>query len=402
MEPTFFAVDPVKLDNPYEDFARLRRESPIYFHPELGQWFVFRYADVTTLFNHPSLGADRLAGMREATPESVRPELDRIAPYFKEWILMSDGEPHKRVRSVLHRAFHPGIVESLRPKIAETAETLLDRASGGSGFDVSGEFAFLLTAYVLADFLGVRKEDRERVVHWSMDFIDYFNIAPITETTTRKMVASGLELMDYTQMLLDERKRSPQDDFLGQLSKIEAEEGSITNSELVGNAMLLLLAGHIAVRNLLGNAIWLLLTHREAKDRLLQDPSLMRNTVEETLRFECPVAAIPRVAMADLEYEGHQIPAGSLVQMVLSSANRDETVFSNAEIFDITRKPHATVSFGHGPHTCLGAVLAREETAIALEILFRRMPGLKLDPNEAPVWYRNLGNRGPITLPVCY
>jgi cytochrome P450 len=398
----FWATVPAKLDDPYHDFSYFRENKPIYYHEALGQWFVFRYQDVQSLFSAPQLSADRLAGMRQATPEVARPELDKIASYFNSWVLMSDGEKHKRIRHFLHQGFDAKVVQGLRDKIQKSADDLLDQAVSRGGFDVCEDYAFLLTAYVLADFLGVHPSDREKVVRWSMDFIDYFNVAPITQANTVKMVASGLELINYTRALLNERRLQPADDFLGTMIKLELGGGGLAEDELVSNAMLLLLAGHIAVRNFIGNAVWLFFQHPEEFRKLRAAPDLMHQAVEETLRFESPVAAIPRIPIEDFAFQGVTFKAGQIVQLVISSANRDPRAFTDPDRFDISRRPSPIVSFGHGPHTCLGAHLAREETRIALESLYRRMPTLALDRTRPITWYRNLGNRGPVNLPVVF
>lgn len=397
MREPFFATDAAKLDDPFEDFAWYRENEPVVYHRPLDQWFVFRHADVAALFKDERLSADRLAGMARAVPAEAQADLARIAPYFEGWVLMADGDRHRRLRSWLHEGFNPEVIRSLRGKITDSADKMLDTAAGEGRLDVAADFAFLLTAYVLADFLGVPEARRNDVVRWSMDFIDFFNVVPITAENTRKMVASGLELIDCTKALLEERRRNPAEDFLGVLARTQRD---FSDGELVGNAMLLLLAGHIAVRNFIGNAVWLLLQHPRALDQVRHDPGLLRGAIDETLRFETPVAAIPRVAVEPVECCGKTIPAGSLVQLVIASANRDETVFPGADQLDIARGAGGLLSFGSGPHTCLGALLAREETEIAVDLLIRRFPDLRLDAARPPVWYRNLGNRGPEQLHV--
>ncbi len=395
MVDSFFASDPQKLDSPYEDFAWYRKNAPIYYHEPLNQWFVFGHDDVAALLKDQRLSADRLAGMRQATPHEAWDDLDRIAPYFESWVLMTDGDQHRRLRAALHRGFSPEVIRGLQSKIEESATMLVHPAIETGSIDVASDYAFLLTAYVLADFLGVHPADRGRVVQWSMDFIDYFNIAPITVENTRKMVSSGFELIGYTRQLFAERRANPVDDFLGTMLTPADEKDALSDDEMVGNAMLLLLAGHIAVRNFIGNAIWLLVQHPDQMALLRSRPELLHNAVEECLRFEAPVAAIPRVTRDDFTYNGHKIPKGSLIQLVLASANRDEAKFAAADVFDITRTPAGIMSFGSGPHACLGAILAREETEIAIKTLLATFSKIEIDPQKPIVWYRNLGNRGP-------
>lgn len=184
------------------------------------------------------------------------------------------------MRKFLHRRFNIEAVRKLKGQIQEATDELLDRVQNQGHFDICGDFAFLLPAYVLSDFLGVHKEDRDRVVQWSVDFIAFFNHIPITVGTTRKMVDSASEMVDYTKSLLAERRREPRDDFLGVLASAEAEEGSLTEEEIIANAMLLLLAGHVAVRNLIGNVVYLLLTHPDQFSRLQAEPELLHYQIE--------------------------------------------------------------------------------------------------------------------------
>ena len=210
-------------------------------------------------------------------------------------------------------------------------------------------------------------------------------------------------MIGYVGELLAERRREPRDDFLGAQANADAEE--ISEEEIVANAMLLLLlllAGHVAPRNLIGNAVYLLLKHSDQLAKLREDPSLMRNVLEETLRFEPPVTLIPRIALEDFDLRGNRIRAGQIVQLSIASANRDEARFPDPDRFDVTREPGRTLSFGHGPHGCLGALLALEETGISLETLFRRMPDAKLAESRDIVWYRNAANRGPEVLALVF
>lgn len=176
----------------------------------------------------------------------------------------------------------------------------------------------------------------------------------------------------------------------------------ISEDEIVANAMLLLLAGHVAPRNLMGNVIYLLLTHPDQFAKVQASPQLLQNAIMETLRYEPPVTLIPRIALEDIALDGNTIRRGEIVQLSIASANRDESQFPRADVFDITRAPGRIMSFGHGAHSCLGAPLALEESRMALETLFRRMPRLRLDENRPIRWYRNAANRGPESLPLVF
>jgi cytochrome P450 len=398
----FFLNDLKKLDDPFPDLKYFRENKPVFYYEPLNQWFVFGYDDVLSLFSDPRLSADRMKGFVYAVPEEAREDLGKIASFFEKWVLMEDEPDHAHLRRFLHLGFNPEATRELIGQIQQAADELLDRVQDQGHMDASKDYGFLLPAYLLSDFMGVHKEDRDRVVQWSLDFVDFFNVLPITTENTRRLVHSATEMMNYTRDLLTERRFNPKNDFLGILAKAEAEQGGPTEDEIVGNTMLLLLAGHVAVRNLIGNVVYLLLIHPDQCANLQTDSGFLQNAIEETLRYEPPVTMIPRIALEDLELHGNAIRRGQIVQLSIASANRDETHFCNPDYFDIKRKSGKIMSFGHGPHGCLGAHLAREETHIALETLFRRMPHLRLDETREIRWYRNAGNRGPDALPLVF
>ena len=396
----FFLNDPKKLDDPFPDFEYFRENRPVFYYPPLNEWFVFGYDDIASMFSDARLSADRMKGFVDAAPAEVREDLRRVAPYLEMFVLMNDEPDHTRIRKFMHLGFNAEAVRGLKEKIQQIADELLDKVQDQGRMDASEDFGFLLPAYVLSDFMGFPKQDRHKVLQWSLDFIGFFNIIPITVETTRPMVRSANEMIDYTKALLAERRENPREDFLGILANAQTEE--ITEDEIVANAMLLLLAGHVAPRNLIGNVIYLLLTHPDQFARLRAEPELLRNAIEETLRYEPPVTLIPRIALEDFELRGNTIRKGQIVQLSIASANRDATHFPNPSRFDITRKPGRSMSFGHGPHGCLGALLAMEEAQIALETLFRRLPDLSLDESREIKWYRNAANRGPESLPLVF
>ena len=205
---------------------------------------MFRYDDVAGLFRDPRLSADRMKGFVDQAPAEVRAELREIVPLFESWLLMQDGKPHVRLRHQLSHGFNATAVQGLAPAIERSARDLIDRHARDGRFDVADDYGFRLPAYVLSDFLGVHPEDRERIIEWSVDFVDFFNEIPITAETTRRLVRSTRAMNDYTLGLLAERRRYPKDDFLGALLAAGDGADGLSDTEIVGNAVLLLLAGH--------------------------------------------------------------------------------------------------------------------------------------------------------------
>ena len=391
---------PAGLDNPFPDLSRYLAECPVYFSQPLNQWFVFRYNDVAALFADKRLSAGRMKGFVEQAPPEIREELRQIAPLFRTWVMMMDGADHNRVRHVLNLGFNSDAVQRLTPAIERAVAELLQTIGPSGTFDAASDYAFLLPAWVLSDLFGVQPEDRHRVLQWSLNFIDFFNYFPITTDTTRRMIDSTREMEAYTRGLIAERRTRPRDDFLGVLAAAGQAPGGISDDEIVGNAMLILIAGHIAVRNLIGNVLYLLFTYPEQKRLLDGEPDRLSDCIEETLRFEPPVTLIPRIALEDIPLGNVVIPAGALVQLSIAAANRDPQQYPSPGCFDIIRKPEHILTFGRGVHGCLGFHLARLQSQIALRALLARAPRLRPDPARAVAWYRTSANRGPIHLPV--
>lgn len=311
---------------------------------------------------------------------------------------MRDGADHARLRKLINIGFNATAVQTLLLYIEQSANTLLDGLEGQVGFDVYADYGFLLPAYVLSDFLGVPAQDRHHIVQWSVDLIDFFNIFPITVDSATRMVESTRAMQAYTLALLEERRSWPREDFLGVLLQHAGTPDGPTAEEIVGNAMLLLLAGHVAVRNLIGNVVWLLLTRPDEKAKLDADLTLLRSAINETLRFESPVTLIPRIAREPISVCGSLIPVGAVVQLSLAAANRDPAHFPDPDRYDIARRPKQLMSLGHGPHGCAGVNLARLQIEVAPRTLFSRRTSLALDPDRPITWYRTAANRGPINL----
>lgn len=397
----FFLNSQQKIDDPFADFAWFRQHQPVFYYPPLNEWFVFDFDTVLGLFGDARLG-NGLGAMLDSAPASMRDQLQQVGVYLNRFIVLKDGDEHVHLRKYLSRAFSADVISGLKSQIEQVTNELLDRVQGQGRMDACGDFALLLPVYVLCDFLGVPEQDRDRLVQWSADFVDFFNIQPPTVDTSQRLVKSGLELAAYTKGLLADRRAHPRQDFLGILVACQSEPDGLTDDEIVGNTMMVLVAGHISVRNLIGNTIWLLLTHPDQRARLQADPTLLRGAIEESLRYETPVSMLARIALEDFELQGQAIRQGQLVQLSLASANRDEKHFPHGDTFDITRPPGRILSFGYGAHGCLGAHLGREEAYIALEALFRRMPNLQLDASRPIQWHRDAGNRGPLVLPVTF
>ena len=375
----------------HETYAQMREERPVHRQPGLdGEtpiWFVTRYdhvvavlADNERFVLDPALALTpkELAAMREDVTIAAD---ERVS----ENLLAKDGEDHRRLRRLVSKAFTPRIVEQLRPRIQELADELVDRVVDRGSMDLVDDFAFPLPITVIAELLGIPVEDQTRFREWSSNVVTPALTPELQEVAARR----ADEFVAYLDELFAQRRAKPGPDLVSALVRAEVEGDHLTENELYGMVVLLIVAGHETTVSLITNAVHALLTHPDQLALLRDDESLVPGAVEELLRFDSPVErAITRWAAADVELGGQRIARGDLVIAVVGSANRDEARFAHPSELDVRREDTRHVGFGRGPHFCLGAPLARLETAIALETLLRRLPGLRLTIAEDELYWR--------------
>ncbi|WP_432001166.1 cytochrome P450 [Streptomyces sioyaensis] len=286
------------------------------------------------------------------------------------------GEDHQRWRRTVGKWFTAKRMAALRPQMTAIADQLLDEMTGrGSSGDLKAHFAFPLPVYVICDMLGVPPEDRDRFSYWSDNFLS------LTRYSAQERQTAVGELVAYMSGHIAAKRAEPTDDLLSTLIEESSGEGeALTDAELLGTGIGLLVAGHETTANMIGKMVAMLLADRTRWERLLENPSLVRSTVEEALRFDANGGfGLRRLLTEDVEIGGEVLPDGTTVVCSMAAANRDETAFENAAEMDLARTPNPHLAFGAGPHSCLGQALARTELQVALEVLLRRLPSLELD-----------------------
>ncbi|GGK25011.1 cytochrome P450 [Streptomyces camponoticapitis] len=322
-------------------------------------------------------------------------------PEQPPWLITLDAPEHTRLRRLAGRAFIPRQVEALRPAIQRTADRLLDdMLATGSQADLVDAFAFPLPALVICELLGVPAEDIPGFRSWT----DVVTRSDAPELQQRAFI----ELSTYLGSLIGRKRDEPGDDLLSALAQPSDEETPhdrpLDDAELVGVVLVLLVAGLETTGSLIGNAVLELLRRPELAASLRTDPDLMPDAVEEFLRFNGPAhATTERFATQDLTIGSLPIRRGDMVLVSLSAANRDPSRFSDADDLRIGRDTAGHMAFGHGPHYCLGAPLARAEAVVALNALLQRVPDLRLAvPENELTWRPGLLIHGPAILPVCF
>jgi cytochrome P450 len=351
----------------------------VYHNERLGFWALSRYDDV--------LDAHRDTATFSSTHGLTLEQL--TDPSFHEHfasqsdsIIMMDPPRHTRLRKLVSRVFTPRQIAAWEDAVRRLAVKYLEPLEGRTEFDVLQEFAAPFPVEVICEILGIPDADRQQIRHWTDDLLYREEGNP---GTTDKGIEAAINTAVYVQALAQEkRKGPPEGDMLAVLAHadVENEDGStrkLTDNELIGFATLLAAAGSETVTKLLGNGV--VLFHRNPAEhaKVLDDPGRMSAAVEEVLRYRAPSQYQGRYSLRPKTYHGVEIPAGQPVFLVTGAANHDERVYEEPERFAIDRDQKTQVGFGHGIHLCLGIHLARMESRIGLEEIYRRWPRPEVD-----------------------
>ncbi|MFF4394895.1 cytochrome P450 [Streptomyces sp. NPDC001480] len=371
--------------DPHPVYAHLREAAPVCpMRPPHGNetYLITRYEDARAALADPRLSKDMYGAM-----DAYRRIFGDSSVALDDNMLNSDAPKHTRLRRLVNSAFTPRRVRELRPRIEDVVDSLLDECPTREPFDLLPAFAFPLPIIVICDLLGVPPEERSRMQHLSTTVAQ----TGFGEEAKRAQQRAEEDLHAYFTDLIAAKRRRPGDDLLSALTAVRDNDGGLSENELVSTAFLLMFAGHKTTAYLIGNAVHHFLSHPAQLRALRENPELIRAAVEELVRYEGSVeSATFRYATEDVEYAGTRIPKGALVQIALTSANRDPRKFDAPDEFDVTRPGNAQdahLGFGHGSHYCLGAPLARLETQLALTGLFDRFPGMApADPAGQARW----------------
>ncbi|KND23329.1 cytochrome P450 [Streptomyces acidiscabies] len=366
---------PLPAEGPLEPppaWADLRRECPVASVrlPSGDEaTLLTRYDDIRTLLSDPRFarpaaedGAARLAPEGAGGPV-VDGELQDVIP--------DRGEGHQRWRRQVGKYFTAKRMTALRPAITERADRLVDSmVEQGQPADLKGAFGFPLPVYVICTILGVPAEDSDRFSHWSDAFLN------VSRWTKEESAAAYEEFDAYMSRHITHVREHPGDDLI---SMLIADQPDVTDTWLLRTGMGLLVAGHETTANAIGKTVAMLLADRELWELLLAEPELVRTTVDEALRLDVNLGfGLRRYLTEDVEVGGSVLPRGATIVCALPAANRDAAAFEDPDLMLLSRSPNPHLAFGAGPHACLGQSLARTELQVALEVLLRRLPALRL------------------------
>jgi hypothetical protein len=377
-------MNPAYLEDPCAVLADLRARCPALRDELFGSVILTRYDDIRPIVSDLSMWRDPanidpalLARLGQTPPEGPRSETSSI--------LTLDDPDHARIRQPLAQALYARVAK-FRPEVERIVRQTLDAMDTSGPFDLMASYCVPIPIEVIASILGVDPNRLTEFRAWSEDIIQSLN--PFRNEDQTKAMEAAIKAIDaYFDGLMAERKAEPRDDLVSDMTRLQAEGLPVNDIELRLNLQALLIGGNLTTTDLIGNAVRLLLKNPAELAKLRSDATLINAVVEEALRYEPPVDATSRIAPREMEVSGCPVGRRTSVNLFLRAANRDPEAFENPDAFDVTRpkKPH--VAFGGGAHICIGAPLARLEAQVALQRLFERFPKLRLaDPDAAPVW----------------
>jgi cytochrome P450 len=394
------AFDPLELQdtifgdvrNPFPALGAARRRGPVVSGPPALLIDDGDASDIApgapefTAYSHDAVTS--ILRDAEAFSSSI------LADVMGQTIIQMGGEEHRRHRALISSAFRQkALARWERELVRAVVDELVDRFADAGRAELVRALTFDFPVQVIARILGLPRTDYPRFQRWSIELI-----SGIVNWDRAQTAARALD--GYFGEIVADRRRSPSDDLISDLSVAEVDGQRLADKEIFAFLRLLLPAGIETTYRSSGNLLYALLTHPDQLARVVADRSLIPQAIEEGLRWEPPILFLLRNAIRDREVCGVTIPAGAIVSVCVGAANRDDAFYDNPGRFDIFRTPRQHVTFGWGPHMCIGMHLARMETAVALSALFDRLPGLRLDPKFEPPFVQGMAFRSPPALHV--
>lgn len=386
------------IKDPWPVLAQIQKKQPVFYKPEIGYWVVTKHADVRKCF------LDNKAFSAELAIEPIVPlypsTIEKfIASGFSDGPVLVNEQPptHKSHRSRLQRQFEPAKLRELEPFVRDTVNSYIDKFVKLGRADLMKDFIYDIPALVVFKLLGVPEEDLQNVKHWAGPAA-LFSWGKPTEDEQNAMADALGDYWAYSTKYVEWKKSNLGDDFISDAIRGQMEEGEEEwpDDYLIRLMLNFTFAGHETTTNASGNAVMNLLSKYENWEALVADPSKIPGAINECLRVGSSIIAWRRQTVEEVELSGVTIPAGSKLLIYNGAANRDPEVFENPQEFDIER-PNANklLSFGFGPHLCLGQPVAKLEMRVMLEELTRRLPHIKLEPQEFTFSPPNTTARGP-------
>ena len=391
------------IKNPYVKMAEFRESTPVFWDEINDLFFFTRYEDVRSIQSTKSFGTtfNHIDGFEEAIENQEIPitstaykRSDQFGTYENFWkseefsLLNLEGQLHKELRGLVAKAFLPRSVQQLVPFMEETSNELFNNLKG-TEFDMLKDYAQPYSVSIIGKLLGVPENDHLEFLDWSHKIVKMYDFE-VTDENANNAEEAARQFIEYTQNLLDKRRKDPQDDMITRLSQVSEDNNFLTDDQIICTVILLLNAGHEATVNTLGNGLHALLTLNKSFEEVKNETEDINDVVEELIRYDSPLQFFQRYALEDTEIGGHTIIKGSKVAILLGSANRDPRVFENPDQINFNREIKDHSSWGGGIHFCIGTHLAKLELGVSFNHVLEK----KLELIEEPTRTGAFGIRG--------
>jgi len=393
-------TDPAILADPFPIYRRMRDEAPAYWSQQLKAWVLTRYDDVKRVcLDTERMSSDRLRPFFGTLPSAEAARMVELIRILTLWMVFRDPPVHTRLRRLASRVFHVRSIHALRPNVEALTGWLLERIGERREFDFIAEFAGPLPALVIMDMLGVPRDELPRLKRLSDEMALFIGSARATPDKYARAEAGTHEMADIFRSLIAARRARPERDLLSELVHLEEEGDRLTEDELVAMCVLLLFAGHETTTHHITNGLAALLRFPGEMEKLRQNPALAPAAVEELLRYDGPIGAQVRIVQEPQTFHGREFKTGDRVFLMMNAANRDERAYADPDRVDLDRNGPAHLTFGFGPHICLGFPLARLEGQVALPAVLSRWRQIEMASTDIE-WMDSMVLRGMTTFPI--
>ncbi|MFM8298795.1 MAG: cytochrome P450 [Microcystis aeruginosa] len=393
----FNPFDPEFHANPYPALDYLRQEDPIH-KSIFGTWIITRYADAVSILNDDRFEPDNIAERLQLRSAYLKKgDLQTLSQIIDRWLFFLNPPDHTQLKRIITPAFSPTAVEAMRQKIQAIVDDLLSKVERKGEMDIIKDLADPLAALTVAEIIGLPKEDYEKLIHWS--FVGAFiQDHPRSLEDYQYQNQVMIENKEYMVEKIAESRKQSNGGLISYLTNPKNIESHLTDEEVVSACISIIVAAQGTTSSLIGNGILALLNHPESLAYLKQNPSKIKNAVEEVLRYDSPIQSVARKATKDVTIAGKIIPSGDTVVIHIGAVNRDPEQFTNPNQLDFTRQ-NRHIAFGGGIHHCLGIFLAKIEAQIAINTLIQNLPSIRINTDKLDR-RDGISLRGLKTLPV--
>ena len=391
--------DPATLADPFPVYRQLRDMDPAHWNPGLKAWVLTRYDDVRRVCLDTRMSSDRLRPFFATLPPAEATRMADLIRILTLWMVFRDPPEHTRLRRLASRVFHVRSINALRPNVEELTAWLLERIDDREQFDFIADFAGPLPALVIMDMLGVPRAELQRLKHLSDEMALFIGSARETAGKYPRAQAATHEMAELFRVLIAARRAMPKRDLLSELVHLDDAGDRLTEDELVAMCVLLLFAGHETTTHHITNGLAALMRFPAEMEKLRRNPALAPAAVEELLRYDGPIGAQVRIVQEQQAFHGRAFRPGDRVFLMMNAANRDERAYAEPDRVDLERHGVPHLTFGWGPHICLGFPLARLEGQVALPAVLAHWRRIEPAADHCE-WMDSMVLRGMKSFPV--